>query len=232
MSHAAEPLPTGAGPASPARRTTECVIAVAAPIGGGKSTLVQGLAAALGDAATLHFDDYELATRQSPEQLGRWIAAGADFNSLHAPGFADALHALGRGETISDRASRKPIRPTRFLVLEMPLGRAYAETAGLIDILVWVDTPLDLALVRNLSSLTAAALADNADPAGFLHWLDTYLRQYMEQVRQILELQKTRVATAADLILDGSRPQEELIADAARMVRKFSGPSRVPGAPA
>jgi uridine kinase len=208
------------------------VIAVAAPIGGGKSALVRGLAAALGDAASLHFDDYELATRQSPEQLARWMAAGADFNSLHAPGFADALHALGRGETIADRASGKPIRPTRFLVLEMPLGRAYAETADLIDILVWVDTPLDLALARNLRSLTAAALAEDTDPAGFLRWLDAYLGQYMDQVRQILELQKTRVATGADLILDGTRPQEELIADAARMVGQFSRRRRVPDASA
>lgn len=231
MTRAAEPQPGGAGAASPASRATACVIAVAAPIGGGKSALVQGLAAALEGAATLHFDDYELATRQSPEQLARWIASGADFNSLSAPGFADALQALGRGETIADRASGKPIRPARFVVLEMPLGRAFAETAELIDILVWVETPLDLALARNLRSLTAAALVEDADPAGFLRWLDAYLGQYMAQVRLILELQRTRVAPAADLILDGTRTQAELIADAARMIGEFRGRSRVPGAP-
>lgn len=208
------------------------MVAVAAPIGGGKSALVYGLAAALGGAATLHFDDYELATRQSPEQLARWIAAGADFNSLRAPGFADALHSLGRGETIADRAGGEPIRPTRFLVLEMPLGRAYAETAELIDYLVWVDTPLDLALARNLRSLTVAALAENADPPGFLRWLDAYLGQYMDQVRLILELQRTRVAPAADLVLDGTRTQAELIAEAASRIGEFRGRNWVPGAPA
>lgn len=227
MTRAAEPQPGGAG-----HRVAACVIAVAAPIGGGKSALVQGLAAALGDAASLHFDDYELATRQLPEQLTCWIAAGADFNSLHAPGFAAALHALRRGETIADRVSGKPIRPTRFLVIEMPLGRAYAETAELIDFLVWVDTPLDLALARNLRSLTVAALAENADPVGFLRWLDAYLGQYMDQVRLILELQKARVAPAAELILDGTRTQAELIAEAAGRIGEFMGRNRVPGAPA
>lgn len=208
------------------------MIAVAAPIGGGKSALVQGLAAALGGAASLHFDDYELATRQSPEQLARWIAAGADFNSLRAPGFAAALHALRRGEAVADPAGAEPIRPSRFLVIEMPLGRAYAETAELIDFLVWVDTPLDLALARNLRSLTVAALAENADPRGFLRWLDAYLGQYLDQVRLILELQRTRVAPAADLVLDGTRTQAELIADTASRIGEFWGRNRIPDAPA
>lgn len=232
MTRSAEPQPGGAGSASPASPATCCVIAVAAPIGGGKSALVQGLATALGGAASLHFDDYELATRQSPEQLGRWIAAGADFNSLQAPGFAAALHALRRGETIAGRATDKPIRPTRFLVLEMPLGRAYAETAELIDFLVWVDTPLDLALARNLRSLTVAALTENADPQGFLRWLDAYLGQYVDQVRLILELQKTRVAPAADLVLDGTRTQAELIANAASRIGEFMNRNKAPGVPA
>lgn len=207
------------------------MIAVAAPIGGGKSALVQGLARALGGAACLHFDDYELATRQSPEQLARWIAAGADFNSLHAPGFADALRALGRGESIVDRVSGKPISPTRFVVLEMPLGRTYAETAELIDYLVWVDTPLDLALARNLRSLTVAALAEDTEAPGFLRWLDAYLGQYMDQVRLILELQRARVAPAADLVLDGTRTQADLIADAASRIGEFTDRSKAPGAP-
>lgn len=114
----------------------------------------------------------------------------------------------------------------------MPLGRAYAETAELIDVLVWVDTPLDLALARNLRSSTVAALAADADPKGFLHWLDAYLEQYMGQVRLILEVQKSRVAPAADLTLDGTRAQEELIAEASRMVGRFSGRNEAPGSPA
>ncbi|MDP1612400.1 MAG: hypothetical protein Q8M11_15210 [Sulfuritalea sp.] len=183
-----------------------CVIAVAAPIGGGKSALVQGLAVALNGAATLHFDDYELATRQSPAELGRWLEQGADFDSLQAPGFADAVRALRDDATIGS--------PSQFVVLEMPLGRAHADTAQLIDFLVWVDTPLDLALARNLRALTTEALADKADPRQFLGWLDAYLDQYMEQVRVILELQKKRVAPGADLVLDGTRSQPTLIAAA------------------
>lgn len=208
---------------------TTFVVAVAAPIGGGKSSLVQGLAKALNGAATLHFDDYELATRQSPAELAHWLAQGADFNSLRAPGFAVAVSALRRGEVAIDSASGQPIRPGEFVVLEMPLGRAFSETAALIDFLVWVETPLDLALARNLRALTVEALTDADDPRHFLRWLDDYLGQYMDPVRLILQLQKTRVVAAADLILDGTQPPAALIADAARMIVESRDKARLQG---
>ncbi len=191
------------------------IIAVAAPIGGGKTALVKGLAQALNGASTLHFDDYELATQKSPEELARWLAAGADFNELRVPGLLSALQALKRGEPVSDPAGGQAILPGDYLVLEMPLGRAYAETAGLIDVVIWLDVPLDVALARKLREFTAQALADESEePRAFLGWLDAYLDQYTGQVRAILQLQQQRVAAGADIVLDGLLPQHALIAEA------------------
>lgn len=191
------------------------VIAVAAPIGGGKTALVKGLAQALNGASTLHFDHYELATRKTPEELARWLAAGADFNELRAPGLLSALQALKRGEPVSDPVGGQAILPGDYLILEMPLGRAYAETAALIDVVIWLDIPLDVALARKLREFTAQALADDSqDPREFLRWLDAYLDQYTEQVRAILQLQKQRVAAGADIVLDGLRPLHALVTDA------------------
>lgn len=190
------------------------VIAVAAPIGGGKTALVKGLAQALNGASTLHFDHYELATQKTPEELARWLAAGADFNELRAPGLLSALQALKRGEPVTDPAGGQAILPGDCLILEMPLGRAYAETAELIDAVIWLDIPLDVALARKLREFTAQALADREDPREFLRWLDAYLDQYTEQVRAILQLQKQRVAAGADIVLDGLRPLHALITDA------------------
>ena len=191
------------------------VIAVAAPIGGGKTALVKGLAQALNGASTLHFDHYELATRKTPEELARWLATGADFNELRAPGLLSALQALQRGEPVSDPASGQALLSGDYLILEMPLGRAYAETAELIDAVIWLDIPLDVALARKLREFTAQALADESeDPREFLRWLDAYLDQYTEQVRAILRMQKQRVAAGADIVLDGLRPLHALIADA------------------
>ena len=166
-------------------------------------------------ASTLHFDDYELATQKSPEELARWLAAGADFNELRVPGLLSALQALKRGEPVSDPAGGQAILPGDYLVLEMPLGRAYAETAGLIDVVIWLDVPLDVALARKLREFTAQALADESEePRAFLGWLDAYLDQYTGQVRAILQLQQQRVAAGADIVLDGLLPQHALIAEA------------------
>ena len=191
------------------------IVAVAAPIGGGKTALVKGLAQALNGASTLHFDDYELATQKSPEELARWLAAGADFNELRVPGLLSALQALKRGEPVSDPGGGQAILPGDYLILEMPLGRAYAETAGLIDAVIWLDIPLDVALARKLREFTAQALADESEePRAFLGWLDAYLDQYTGQVRAILQLQRQRVAADADIVLDGLQPPHALIAEA------------------
>lgn len=195
-----------------------CLVAVAAPIGGGKSALVKGLAKALDGASTIHFDDYEVATQKSSAELARWIADGTDFNSLRAPGFAEALRALKRGESVANPASGEPVLPGEFVVLEMPLGRAYAATADLIDILVWVDTPLDVALARNIRAMAVDAAAAPGAAQDFLRWLDAYLGQYPDQLRTILQLQKIRVAPAADIVLDGLQAPENLVAEALRAI--------------
>lgn len=208
------------------------VVAVAAAIGGGKSELVKGLAAALGGIPTIHFDDFEEATRLAPDQLARWIGAGANFDEIAAPGFADALGALRKNPACS--ASDPSVG---VVVAEMPLGRSYPATAGLIDFLIWVDTPLDVALARNLRSLAAAVPGGEEDARGFLAWLDSYLEQYLAQVRVVLDLQRERVAAGADLVLDGLLPPDRLVALAAAAVRDFSVPAgpddppRGPGAP-
>jgi uridine kinase len=192
-----------------------CFVAISAAIGGGKTTLVRGLAAALNGAPTLHFDHYEVATRKSSAELALWIAEGADFNQLRAPGLLDALQALKRGEPVTDPVTGERIVPGDYVILEMPLGREYAETAHLIDIVIWIDTPLDVALARKAGALTAEAAADmSSDPREFLEWLECYLAQYTDQIRSILQLQKTRVAASADVILDGLRSRETLVHDA------------------
>jgi uridine kinase len=201
-----------------------CIVAVAGPIGAGKTTLVHALAQALDGASTVHFDHYEIATRKSPAELARWLAAGADFSELRAPGLRAALQALKRGESVVDPVTGKTIFPGKRLILEMPLGRTHAETSDLIDLVIWLDTPLDVALARKLQAFIALALAEkNEDPVEFLRWLDAYLGQYLEQVRDILKIQEHKVAASADIALNGMLGPTALLADARNALGKIRG---------
>lgn len=187
------------------------VIAIAGPPGSGKSTLAHTLAQILGNADVLEFDRYEQATARSPEDLGRWLREGGDFNALAAPGLRADLECLK-----SEQSER------RYLLFEMPLGRAHAETAPLIDFLIWIDLPLDIALARKLRQLTSRALRSPApgEHGRALAWLNGYLDSYIAVVRDVLAMQHNRVRPGADLIIDGLADFSRLVTETAQFLRQ------------
>ncbi|HET57907.1 MAG TPA: uridine kinase, partial [Deltaproteobacteria bacterium] len=73
------------------------IIALAGPIGSGKSTMASLIAALLEDAAVLHYDSYEEASRRSPDDVIRWMKDGADFNAFVLPDLVRDLAALREG---------------------------------------------------------------------------------------------------------------------------------------
>jgi uridine kinase len=180
------------------------VIGIAGAPGSGKSTVVRALAAALGDASVLHMDSYERMTRQTMEKLAEWAARGADLDELSMPLLADHLAALKAGHAVTDPSTGSAIQPARFIVFETQLGRAHAATGRHIDYLVWLDTPLDVALARTLRRLLGDALAAPAPelPARTA-WLHGYLENYLALVRQLVVQQRERVLPGADLGIDG-----------------------------
>lgn len=171
------------------------VVGVAGAPGSGKSTLVAALAQALPGARALHMDDYENMTRLPLEAVARWYRAGADIDAFEFPQLQAAL-----------------ARPAQDLVLfETQFGRAHGATGRHVGFLIWIDTPLDIALARALG----AALERGAGA----QWLRGYLDGYLGTVRELLEMQQARVAPGADLVLDGRLAAPALAAQAADAIR-------------
>ena len=171
------------------------VVGIAGVPGAGKSTLAAALCAALPDAQALHMDAYDNMTRLPIGAVRRWFEDGADIDAFDLP----ALQAELR---------RRKAGPASATVLfETQFGRAHRATGQHIDLLLWIETPLDLALARALR----AALARGA-PAD---WVKDYLQNYLGTVRELLEMQRSRVAAAADAVLDG-RADAAAVAEAAR----------------
>lgn len=161
------------------------VIGIAAPAGGGKSTLLDALHARMPDAAALRFDDYEVAL---PTNWEAWLADGARFDDWEVPALHADLFEMKRAES-----------PFRWLLFEAPLGRAHAATGELIDFVVFIDTPLEVALSRWVKRRLAAEEPNPAFVAGYLAMYEAVLRNiYLEQRRQ--------VRASADLVLDGLDP--------------------------
>ncbi|OPL14114.1 MAG: hypothetical protein AVO39_09695 [delta proteobacterium MLS_D] len=178
------------------------IIAVAGPIGSGKSTLVGGIARALGDASILYYDSYEHATRRTPAEMIQWMRAGADFNDFDLTGLARDLSKLKSGVSVVNPVTGETVSGERFIIFEMPLGRTHRQTAPFIDLLLWIDIPFDIALARKVREYAKRLLAEGDGTSG-LTWLTGYVDNYTTLIRPLMRIQEERVRPGADLVIDG-----------------------------
>ncbi|WP_415883384.1 hypothetical protein [Neptuniibacter sp. QD34_54] len=169
------------------------VIAVAGAPGSGKTSLTLALAKLL-DADTLFYDDYQQATNQSMAEILQWMKQGSDYNNLNIPGFAEAIVA-------QIQTTHK-----RFLLIETPLGRHHHASGRYIDCLVWLDTPLDISLARNIKAFSNEFKKAPSDYVQQLDWLANYLEGYIQDIRATLVIQQERLAKDADINIDGTLP--------------------------
>jgi uridine kinase len=186
------------------------VIAVAGPAGGGKSSLVGALLGTLRDATAIHVDSYQRITDRPVREIARWMERGADFDEFSIPLLSDHLAALKRGQPVVDPQTGREIAPAKYILFETHFGRAHRDTGKHVDLLLWIDTPLDVALARNVIDLIAA----RESFAG----LQRYLGSYLEDVRRLRLMQRERICADAEVVLDGAAPFEAMLGEAQRAI--------------
>jgi energy-coupling factor transporter ATP-binding protein EcfA2 len=190
------------------------IVAISGAPGSGKSTLCRGLARALGDAAVVHMDHYEQMTAQPLQAIARWMESGARIDELPLPGLSEHLDALKQGRAVTDPATGEIIRPAKWLVFETQFGRAHLGTGRHIDMLIWLDTPLDISLARKLMTIGASAPPGEGRDAAQLAWMKGYLDSYLSLVWRLLRMQQDRVVPRADIVLDGTGEPALLVSQA------------------
>jgi len=226
------------------------VIAISAISGGGKSTLAKSLLPLLGDATTLSFDDYApvyCPTSVYPHDFRRWLEQGADPNAWHTPQLAEDIRTLRQGTSIvlpAKRAVPKPLRqvshllkrdtpllfprkekilhPASFILLEEPFGRQREALRLLIDYVILLDTPLEIALARRLLEVPEIPYFAKNPDEGYQTML-AYLRSYLHlSVRDMYIALLEQVRQHCDLVLDGTKPIDELAREAYKQIQSLS----------
>jgi hypothetical protein len=131
------------------------------------------------------------------------MAQGADHDELPVPLLAEHLAQLRAGKAVDHPVTGASVLPRRHIVFETHFGRVHRATGSAIDLLLWIDTPPDVALARNLRSFLAplAGLRDAAALHAEIGWIEGYLAHYEAVVARLLALQAQRVRPGADLVV-------------------------------
>lgn len=185
------------------------VVAVSGTSGGGKTTLVSAVASLLKNAARLHFDDY-VAVNNDPAEIRAWLDAGADPDEFKTPQLPVDLRRILSGEAVR-LAGGVVVEAPEVILLEEPFGRARGELAALIDFAAHLRVPPDVALARRL--LRSIESREPHRREELLDYIHRELRVYLAAGREAYVAAERAAERAADLVLDGLRPPDDLAAE-------------------
>lgn len=200
-----------------AQKSDIFIIGISSPSGGGKTTVAQRVSEILPGAVTIFFDDYDFDTAH-PESYRNWLKEGANYNDWKTPRLSDDLRKLKAGQPIVSPVDGLTVRPQRYVIFDAPLGYAHAETAIYIDLMVFLDTPLDIAMARRL--LRNFSLISVDDFSSTIDSLKTEMTAYLDYGRQAYLETDRQIKPNCDLILDGRLSVDDLAKAIVVKIRK------------
>ncbi len=202
------------------------LIVISGSVGAGKSTIAALLSKALNDAPVLTFDHYENFV-QWPDDMQQWMQDGADPSSIRVPRLKDDLLALLHGESIIYPLGDKVVQPANYILLEEPSGRERDEISELIDLVIYLDVPQDICVLRMIQrvldmetwmSKGTFEQEAQADLAHQLNAVATWATQY-ERARSMYMNVSSRVKGHADIIVDGMQSTSQITAEIAHAIK-------------
>lgn len=162
------------------------IIAVAAVSGGGKTTITSRLNQELNNSRAIYFDEYDL---EGPEDIIDWVERGAKCNEWNIDPITTDIGKLLNSKDV------------KYILLDYPFSRLH-DNLKAIDLTIFIDTPLDIAMARRI-------LRDfkNAE----IELIIDELNNYLSRGRLGYESMLIRTKPNSDLIIDGSLTVDEII---------------------
>lgn len=162
------------------------VISITGVSGGGKTTVAKYLNKKLDNSKILYFDDYDF---DGPDDIIEWVDNGANYDEWTlTPLIRDVENLFAE--------------PLDYIILDFPFAYKHAKMSHLIDLTIYIDTPLDIAMARRV-------IRDfkNSSNESILIDMENYLsngrRGYLEMLKSI--------KPNSDLIVDGSLSVSKII---------------------
>jgi uridine kinase len=172
------------------------VIGICGISGSGKTMLTKEFANKIPQSIPIYWDSFE-SISEFPSDYIAWYNTGKDYSAWKTPALAQILKHLKQGMAISCPATGKILEPQKIIIYDAPLGRNHTETGQYIDFLVFLDTPLDVALARRL--LRDHLSLDPIDGQAIKQELDTYIHS-----SRPLFLETDSLKSSCDLVINGS----------------------------
>jgi len=203
-------------------RQPSYVIAINGASGSGKSTLVKALVQELDHAVAMYFDDYDprmIPSSKYPTDITQWINNGANPNEWETPQMVEDLQILRQGNMVTNPKTKEVLQPSAFIVLEEPFGREREAMKDLIDFVVAIDIPLEIALARRLLEIPEMPYFIEHPEESF-PTIMRYLRSYLyHSARELYITVNQQVRKNCDLIVDGTKSIDVLATEIAEQVR-------------
>ncbi|MYL38780.1 hypothetical protein [Halobacillus litoralis] len=164
------------------KRKSTMVVAIGSVSGGGKTTIASCLEDRLPNSKTIYFDDYDF---NGPEDTIKWIDNGCNPDDWDlSPLIRDINQLLTES--------------LNYIILDFPFAYLHNKTSRLIDLAVFIDTPLDIAMARRINRDFKSESAKD-----IILDLDNYLTVGRRGYLNMLETTKPN----SDLIVDGALPK-------------------------
>lgn len=178
------------------------VISIASLSGGGKSTIVNILKEQLINSTVIYFDDYGDDVYLNSD-INDWSKKGNDYNEWNVSAVAADLQRL-----LNDSYN--------YIILDYPFGDMNDCVGKYIDLTVFVDTPLDVALARRIiRDYTSRSQESNFGFADVeevsLAAIDKELRYYLSYSRPTYARMAEILKLTSAVIVDGMRSPAEIV---------------------
>ena len=165
------------------------IISIAAVSGGGKTTITKKLSLVLEDTKELFFDDYDF--ENAPQDIVQWVDQGADYNLWNLDPLISDIERL--------KSSREV--PT-YILLDYPFSYMNDKMKKYIDLSIYIDTSLDVAMARRI-------LRDHADST--INDVRNEVKFYLQYGRVAYLEMENSIKPISDIVIDVTLPPDKIV---------------------